>query len=62
MKPVINSVELLTNLCDTLQQYRLANETRPCGYSILNQSRDTLQQYRLANETYLILYRNNGDL
>ncbi len=41
---------------DTLQQYRLANETRyQSKCPVLIQQRDTLQQYRLANETKLLL-------
>ena len=36
---------------DTLQQYRLANETVKLLFYQKLSYRDTLQQYRLANET-----------
>ncbi len=40
-------------ICDTLQQYRLANETLNLSCLCQNSnSSDTLQQYRLANETF----------
>ena len=38
-------------MCDTLQQYRLANETLRLTLQVETQLSDTLQQYRLANET-----------
>ncbi len=37
--------------CDTLQQYRLANETKLKFFFLFLALCDTLQQYRLANET-----------
>ena len=42
--------------CDTLQQYRLANETNILIIAIKPIKSDTLQQYRLANETRNTIY------
>ncbi len=41
-------------VCDTLQQYRLANETVSLSLKGYLAASDTLQQYRLANETTII--------
>ena len=42
---------------DTLQQYRLANETLLLFDGMDFHFRDTLQQYRLANETKEIILK-----
>ncbi len=44
--------------CDTLQQYRLANETFTSSSCSISSVGDTLQQYRLANETLLFRYKS----